>query len=66
MQDVVAEEEQVPAIEDESSGSSASEPWVKPEDPHPPEKRVCSSSPEYDPTEELPKRSNTDVRKHIA
>ena len=57
MQDVAAEEEQAPAVEDESSSSSASEPWVEPEDPHPPEKWVRSSSPDYDPAEEVSKRS---------
>ena len=42
MQVIAAEEEQAPPAQDESSGSSASEPWEEPEDPHPPEKRVCS------------------------
>src|SRR5438128_2836545 len=55
MQDVAAEEEQALLAQDESSGSSASEPWEEPEDPHPPEKRVHRSSPDYDPTEDLPK-----------
>ena len=57
MQDVAAEEEQALPAQDESSVSSVSEPWEEPEDPHPLEKRVRSSSPEYDPAEELPKRS---------
>src|SRR6266542_525627 len=57
MQDVAAEEEQAPPAQDESSGSSASEPWEEPEDPHPPEKRVRTLSPEYDHAEELPKRT---------
>src|SRR5438132_4866229 len=38
MQDIVAEEEQAPPAQDKSYGSSASEPWEEPEDPHPPEK----------------------------
>src|SRR5207237_5965666 len=56
MQDVAAEEEEGHEAEDEASGSSASGSWVKPEDPHPPEKRIHRSSPDYDPAEELPKR----------
>ena len=55
MQDIVAEEEQAPLAQDESSGSSASELWEEPEDPHPPEKRVRRSSPDYDPVEDVPK-----------
>src|SRR6266540_2211794 len=55
MQDVAAEEEQAPPAQDESSGSSASKLWEEPKDPHPPEKRVRRSSPDYDPAEELPK-----------
>src|SRR5438105_9403081 len=53
MQDVAVEEEQASLAQDESSGSSASEQWVEPEDPHPLEKRVRRSSP--DPAEDLPK-----------
>ena len=59
MQDVVAEEEQAPPAQDESSGSSSSDRWEEPEDEdrvHV-EKRVHILSPEYDPAEELPKRS---------
>src|SRR6266540_1799735 len=55
MQDVVAEEEQPSPGQDESSNNSASGEWKEPEDPHPPEKRVCRSSPDYDPAEERPK-----------
>ena len=54
-QAIAAEEEQALAAKDESSGSSASELWVEPEDPHPPEKRIRRSSPDYDPAEQLPK-----------
>src|SRR6266508_1491018 len=56
MQDVAAEEEEGHEAEDEASGSSASGSWDKPEDPHPPEKRIRRSSPDYDLAEELPKR----------
>src|SRR6266498_4582613 len=56
MQDVAAEEEEGHAAEDEASGSSALGLWVDPEDPHPPEKRIRRSSPDYDPAKELPKR----------
>src|SRR6266540_3831606 len=55
MQDVAAKEEEGHAAEDEASGSSASGSWHEPEDPHPPEKRIRRSSPDYDPAEELPK-----------
>ena len=55
MQDIAAEEEQAPPAQDESSISSSSEPWEELEDPHPPEKRVRRSSPDYDPAEDLPK-----------
>src|SRR5438128_1934994 len=55
MEDVVAEEEQASPAQDESSGSSAPGEWEEPEDPHPPEKRPCRSSPDYDPAEEVPK-----------
>ena len=55
MQDVATEEEQPSPAQDESSDSSASEEWVEPEDPHPPEKRVRRSSPNYNPTKDLPK-----------
>src|SRR5438128_8767754 len=55
MQDVAAEEEEGHAAEDEASGSSASGLWREPEDPHPLEKRIRRSSPDYDPAEELPK-----------
>src|SRR6266540_6445250 len=52
MQDVAAEEEQPSPGQDESSDSSVSGEWKEPEDPHPPEKRVRRSSPDYDPTKE--------------
>ena len=55
MQDVEAEEEQPSPGQDESSDSSASREWKEPEDPHPPEKRVRRSSPDYNPTEDIPK-----------
>ena len=55
MEDVVAEEEQALPAQDESSGSSAPRQWEEPEDPHPPEKRPRRSSPDDDPTEEVPK-----------
>src|SRR6266540_5850769 len=55
MQGVVAEEEQPSLAQDESSDSSASGEWKEPEDPHPPEKRIRRSSPDYDPAEDLPK-----------
>src|SRR6266511_2871914 len=54
MEDVVAEKEQASPTQDESSGSSAPGEWEEPEDPHPPEKRPRRSSPDYDPTEEVP------------
>ena len=54
MQDVAAQEEEGHAAKDEASGSSASGSWHEPEDPHPPEKRIRRSSPDYDPAEELP------------
>ena len=55
MQDIAAEKEQPSPTQDESSDSSASGEWDEPEDPHPPEKRVRRSSPNYDPAEEQPK-----------
>ncbi len=55
MQDVAAEEEQPSPAQAESSDSSASGEWNEPEDPHPPEKRVRTSSPDYDPAEDRPK-----------
>ena len=55
MQDVAAEEEQPSPAQVESSDSSASKEWNEPEDPHPPEKRVRRSSPDYDPAEDRPK-----------
>src|SRR6266540_7484230 len=55
MQDVAAEEEQPSLAQDEPSDSSASGEWKEPEDPHPPEKRVRTSSPDYDPAEDVPK-----------
>src|SRR5438105_13734362 len=54
MQDVAAEEEQPLPAQDESSDSSMSGEWKEPEDPHPPEKRVRRSSPDYHPAEDLP------------
>ena len=57
MQVIVAEEGQALPAQDESSGSSESGVWVEPEDPHPPEKWVRSSSPNYDLDEEVLKRS---------
>ena len=55
MQDIAAEEEQPSPAQEESSDSSASGEWDEPEDPHPPEKRVRRSSPDYDPAKERPK-----------
>src|SRR5438132_11062491 len=55
MQDVAAEEEQPSLGQDESSDSSASGEWKESEDPHPPEKRVRRSSPNYDHVKERPK-----------
>ena len=55
MQDVAAEEEQPSPAQAESSDSSASREWNEPEDPYPPEKRVHTSSPDYDSTEDRPK-----------
>ena len=63
MQDIAAEEEQASPAQDESSGSSAFEPWEELEDPHPPEKRVRTLSPEYDHAEELPKRTQCRCKK---
>jgi len=55
MQDVAAEEEQPSPAQAESSDSSASGEWNESEDPHPPEKRVHRSSPDYNPVEERSK-----------
>src|SRR5436190_17629956 len=55
MQDIATEEEQPSPAQDEASASSASGEWKEPEDPHPPEKRIRRSSPDYDPAEDLPK-----------
>src|SRR5438128_10613366 len=55
MQDIVVEEEQASSVQDESCNSSASRPWVEPEDPHPLKKRDRRLSPDYDPVEDLPK-----------
>ena len=57
MQDVTVEKEQAPPAQDESSGSSSSDSWQEPEDEdrvHV-EKRVRTSSPDYDPAEDVPK-----------
>src|SRR5438105_2481770 len=66
MKNVAAEEEQAPPAQDESSGSSASEPWEEQEDPHPLEKRVRSSSLSTIPPKSYRRDLNTGVRKHIA
>src|SRR6266540_7200202 len=55
MQDVAAEEEQPSLAQAESSDSSASGEWNESKDPHPPEKRVRTSSPDYDPAKDVPK-----------
>src|SRR5438128_2230445 len=63
MQDVAAGEEQPSPAQYESSDSSASGEWKEPEDPHPPEKRVRRSSPDYDPAEDLPKTYESQRKK---